>query len=513
MAELDRTINRCLLAGVIGSDLPDWVAEGLRQGVPGVTVFPGPHLAVPGAVARLAAAVRAVDPEALVSLDEEGGDVTRLEYATGSSYPGNLALGEADDIEATRRIAVAMTADLAAAGVNYNLAPSLDVNSDPRNPIIGVRSFGDSPDTVRRHGTAFIQAAQQGGVAVAAKHFPGHGDTVTDPHLALPKVDADAAVLRARELVPFAAAIGDGVASIMIAHALYPALDAEHPATYSTLILRDLLRSELGYQGVALSTAVAIEAGAGPKRAAEAAVETLAAGADLVLLGPAVDAEAYEAIREAIAAAVRSGELSQAALEESAERVERLRRDFAMSDAAGAAGPSGSSTEPDGVRGPETGLAIARQAARIRGDVRPTGPATVIELRSTGNAATGEAHWSLAEPLAALGLTHGVIRIESAGPAPRKADLPAGPLVLVVRDAYRTPWQRELTIQICTERPETILVAVGMPQDTELTQGPAIAVFGAGRANLRAAADLLAGVVVGAGARAAAAPNREVSDA
>jgi beta-N-acetylhexosaminidase len=485
MDELERLINSCMLAGVSGPALPEWLAEGLRAGLAGITIFPGPHLADRGAVAAVAAQARAVDPEALVSLDEEGGDVTRLEYAVGSSYPGNLALGEADDLDLTRRTAAAMAQDLVAAGVNYNLAPSLDVNSDPRNPIIGVRSFGAEAHKVTRHG-----------VAVAAKHFPGHGDTVTDPHLTMPKVEADATTLHRRELAPFAAAAEAGVASLMVAHALYSALDENYPATCSPHILQTLLRAELGYPGVVLSTAVAIEAGHGTERACEAAVATLAAGSDLLLLGPAVTGHIYAAICDAIATALRSGQVSQAALEASQARIARMRQQFRIpADTTGKPGQPGST----GTRQRAAiGLTAARRAVRARGTVALRGPATVVELRPAGNAATGEAYWSLAGSLSSHGLVARTIQITSEADIsalPDFPDLPQGPLVLAVRDAYRTPWQREFALKTCAARPDAILVAVGMPDDAGLSQGPFIAAYGAGFVNLQAASDLLAGAV------------------
>lgn len=473
MSELDSLVRSCMLPGITGSDLPPWV---VAAGFPGVTIFPGDHLDDPAAIARLAAAVREHDADALVSVDEEGGDVTRIEYATGSSYPGNLALGTVDDPALTRRVAAAMARDLAHShGVNFNLAPSLDVNSDPDNPIIGVRSFGTAPERVAVHGVAFIEAMQEAGVAVAAKHFPGHGDTSVDPHQSLPTVTCSDDTFRRRELVPFAAATQ--AASMMVAHVVYQALDASRPATLSPLALRTVLRGELGYQGVVLSTAVAIEAGHGPERAAAAAVGTLAAGSDLILLGPAVDEAMYAKVHAAVAGAVERGDLRQAALEASAERVGRMRRRFALR-AGVAAAP-----------GADVGLAAARRAVRARGRVALPGPATVAEVRAEANSIAGT-RWSLAAALSAYGLVREARRID--GPAASLGQV-EGPLVIAVRDAYRTPWMWEWTRKALAERPDAILVAVGMPDDAALVAEACLCTFGAGRVNLRAAAELLAG--------------------
>ncbi|MET8139676.1 glycoside hydrolase family 3 N-terminal domain-containing protein [Sphaerisporangium sp. NPDC005288] len=480
MNELDHLVRSCMLPGVTGAALPSWVSEGLEAGFPGITVFPGAHLHDPATIGRLAAAAREHRDDALVSLDEEGGDVTRLEYGTGSSYPGNLALGVVDDEDLTGRVAAAMARGLVSNGVNYNLAPSVDVNSDPDNPIIGVRSFGATPERVAPHGAAFIGAMQDAGVAVAAKHFPGHGDTTADPHRSLPTVTCSAATLRLRELVPFAA-VADA-ASLMVAHVVYTALDAGSPATLSPVVLRDVLRAELGYQGVALSTAVAIEAGNGPEAATRAAVATLAAGCDLVLLGPAVDEALYARVHAAVADAVRSGDLPAAALEEASERVSRMRRRFAPRPGAGRHRETAAADAA-------VGMEAARRAVRARGRVGLPGPATVVEVRTEANSVVGGAAWSLADALAAHGLTRRAVRIDGPGAAIGQAD---GPLVIAVRDAYRTPWTREWTQKALAERPDAILVVVGMPDDEALAGEACVCTFGAGRANLRAAAELLA---------------------
>src|SRR5262249_17475804 len=149
-------------------------------------------------------------------IDEEGGDVTRLEVARGSSYPGNGALGAVDDVELTERIAASIGADLAGVGVNIDFAPVADVNANPANPVIGIRSFGSDYPLVSRHVAAFVRGLQGQGVAACAKHFPGHGTTEADSHLELPVMTDDVHP----GLAPFRAAIGAGVASIMTAHIL-----------------------------------------------------------------------------------------------------------------------------------------------------------------------------------------------------------------------------------------------------------------------------------------------------
>jgi len=242
---LARLVDGCLLASFHGPTAPDWVLRRFERGLAGVTLF-GSNIAGRDGLAALSATLRSAAPDVLVSLDEEGGDVTRIDAAAGSPYPGNAALGAIDDVTLTEQIARSIGAELAALGVNLDLAPCVDVNSNPANPVIGVRSFGADPWLVARHSATFVRGLQSSGVAACAKHFPGHGDTSVDSHLDLPRVDADRETLLQRELVPFRVAIEAGVASIMTSHVLLTALDAERPATVSREILIGLLREELG---------------------------------------------------------------------------------------------------------------------------------------------------------------------------------------------------------------------------------------------------------------------------
>ena len=188
--ELRRLALGTLLAAFPGRTAPDWALDLLADGLAGHTLF-GHNIAEPEQVAALTAQLRAARPDVLVAIDEEGGDVTRLAHRTGSPYPGNAALGTVDDQNLTRQVYASIGADLVAAGINFDLAPTIDVNTADDNPIIGTRSFGADPLLVSRHAGAAIAGLQSAGVAPScAKHFPGHGATVADSHLELPTVDA-----------------------------------------------------------------------------------------------------------------------------------------------------------------------------------------------------------------------------------------------------------------------------------------------------------------------------------
>lgn len=482
MGEIDRLVNACLLPGFAGGDVPpEWVHEALQDGLAGIVVY-GFNLVDDGAISRISTSVRETTPDALVGIDEEGGDVTRLDYLQGSAYPGNLALGVVDDVDLTYRVASSIAADLVANGVNYNLAPSVDVNSDPDNPVIGVRSFGSDPARVSAHGVAYIKGMQDAGIATAAKHFPGHGATVADSHLALPTIDADLETFRRRELPPFVAAVEAGATSVMTSHVVFTALDTDEPATMSRRILHRLLREELGYDGVLVTDALDMEGASGRYGIAGAAVRAFIAGADLLLLG-SVDGEEHCArIREGIAQAIRDGQLDVRTLEAAAGRVDKLR-----AWAAPGARPAGKVTD--------IGLFAARRAVLARGDVVLRSAATVVNLSAPANLAVGEAHWSLTEQLEVFDLAAGEITVTELGPSVDDvlSQLPTDPAVLVVRDAYRRPWQRAWAQSFLAARPDAVLVAIGMPDDEQLATGASLCTFGAGAVNLRAGAEMLAG--------------------
>ncbi|WP_461027326.1 glycoside hydrolase family 3 protein, partial [Streptomyces sparsus] len=311
------TVTRDALAvlqpGFTGTTAPPWLLRRLREGLTSVGLF-GRNIESAEQLAALTAELRAVCPDVLVAIDEEGGDVTRLEARTGSSFPGNLALGAIDDPRLTREVARELGRRLAACGVNLNWAPSADVNSNPGNPVIGVRSFGADPELVARHTAAYVEGMQAAGVAACTKHFPGHGDTNVDSHHALPRIDADLVTLGTRELVPFRAAVAAGTKVIMSAHILLPALDPTLPATLSPSALNGLLRAPaeqggLGYEGLIVTDAVEMKAIADTHGIERGTVLALAAGADAICVGGGLaDEDTVLRLRDDLVRAVRDGE-------------------------------------------------------------------------------------------------------------------------------------------------------------------------------------------------------------
>ncbi|GAA2243942.1 sugar hydrolase [Streptomyces ruber] len=487
------TVTRDALAvlqpGFPGTTAPDWLLRRLDEGLASVGLF-GRNVASPGQLAALTARLRAERDDVLVAVDEEGGDVTRLEVRTGSSFPGNHALGAVDDVDLTREVAHELGRRLAECGVNFNWAPSADVNSDPGNPVIGVRSFGADPGLVARHTAAYVSGLQAAGVAACAKHFPGHGDTAVDSHLALPRIDAPRPLLDARELAPFHAGIAAGAKAVMSAHILVPALDPHHPATLSPAVLTGLLREELGYDGLIVTDGMEMQAIAGTYGIERGSVLAIAAGADAICVGGGLaDDETVRRLRDALVAAVRSGELSEERLADAAARVRNLAAWTASAQRS--AGRGGGTSD--------IGLVAARRAlavTRAPGYEPPSAAPFVAAFTPVANIAVGdETPWGVAAELA--GLLPGTETASFTGEGAGAAALAAADgrrVVAVVRDEHRHPWMGAALDTLLAARPDTIVVEMGVPQ------APArgalhLATHGAARVCGRAAAEAVAGAV------------------
>ena len=322
-----RLADGILIPPFPGTTAPRWLLTALEGGLAGVTLFSG-NVADSDQLAELTERLRSVTAEPLIAIDEEGGDVTRIAHRTGSPYPGNAALGAADDPELTRRVYRDIGADLAAAGVNVDLAPSVDVNTALDNPVIGTRAFGAEAELVSRHAAAAIAGLHAVGVAACAKHFPGHGSTREDSHDVLATVPGGLDVLWLRDLPPFKPAIAAGVKGVMTGHLRVPELTGELPATLSHAALTGLLRNQLGFGGVIVTDALemrGIQDARGYRGMPECAVLAVAAGADLLCLGRDQDEQTYLAVRAALARAAANGVLPGDRLEEAAARVGELR--------------------------------------------------------------------------------------------------------------------------------------------------------------------------------------------
>jgi beta-N-acetylhexosaminidase len=429
MTSLHTLALRVQLPAFAGTTLPDDYAELLAEGLGGVCYFGSNTADGLWSVVELSTAIKAANPRAVIAVDEEGGDVTRLHALDGSPVLGPAALGAADDLVLTRDTGRAIGAEMAAVGINLDFGPVADVNSNPDNPVIGTRSFGTAPAPAAAHVAAWVSGLQEAGVAACAKHFPGHGDTAQDSHLELPTVEADLETLFARELVPFAAAVEVGIASVMTSHIVVPALDPELPGTLSAPVL-GLLRDRLGYDGVIVSDALDMAGASAGRGIPEVAVLSLAAGADLLCIGPEKPAALVRETQDAIVAAVRDGRLSRERLEEAVARIDRMLDDLAEP----AAYDVDAAAQLEG----------ARRSVTVEGGELPDlSDAVVVSVATAANIAIGEVPWGL-EPDAhrrpEIVLDGAAVVVEWGWPGPY-----AGPAPRICTRGYSRPGAAAVT--------------------------------------------------------------------
>jgi len=320
MSQLKKIAGQLIMIRLTGTELDAASAHFIRaNSIRAVCLF-RQNMVDHEQLARLTSDLRAVmGPQALIAIDQEGGAVARANWVPAP--PAAMALGAAADADLARRVGAAVARAIKALGFNWNFAPVLDLNNNPRNPVIAERSFGADPQRATGLAMAWMAGSQSEGVACCVKHFPGHGDTHVDSHRDLPTVDKTLAELENFEFAPFRMAAGCAPA-MMTAHIVYPALDPQFPATMSHRILTGLLREQWQYKGVVITDSMDMHAIAHRYGAGQAAVQALAAGADMVTaLG---DAQAQQETIDAIAAAIDSGALPMRAVDERLERLAQL---------------------------------------------------------------------------------------------------------------------------------------------------------------------------------------------
>jgi beta-N-acetylhexosaminidase len=331
--ETVRAAGARVMVGFDGLEASADLKRLLREFHVGSVILFARNVAAPEQVAELVRELQGLaraagqDLPLLVAVDQEGGRVQRLR-APWTEWPPLRALGRSGTEAMARGMGEALAAELRPCGIQLDFAPVVDVDTNPANPVIGDRSFGDDPELVGRLGVAMIRGLQESGVAACAKHFPGHGDTSVDSHLELPVVDHSPARLRDVELRPFRAAVEAGVATVMTAHVLVRELDDRLPATLSPRIVGGLLREELKYPGVVVSDDLEMKAVAKTWRPSDAAVRAAQAGCDLlpVCNTPDLQVEALEGLVRGLEA----GEIRWKDAEDSVARIRALKERFAL---------------------------------------------------------------------------------------------------------------------------------------------------------------------------------------
>ncbi|MEP7003485.1 MAG: glycoside hydrolase family 3 N-terminal domain-containing protein, partial [Chloroflexota bacterium] len=406
-------------------------------------------------------------------VDQEGGSVVRIGY--GAVFPSAMAIGATGDPANAERVARAVALGLRADGIGMNHAPVCDINVEPRNPVIGTRSFGDDPQQVALFVAAWVRGSEGAGVATSAKHFPGHGATSYDTHHTTVDVGADRDVLASRELVPFRSAIAAGAASVMSAHIRYPALDEDSIATLSPRILRDLLRGELGFSGLAITDALDMSGLTQVETPGRVLARAVNAGIDAVMVTTGLERQLQA--QEQLALGVPPARLYEA-----------IGRAAAFRDRYGVAVPD---DQFDDGPGRALALKIARASITAVGPVLPPlgGPLRVVTFAAQRRSPVEE----LADPEARLErLLRERLGPRAAFSADGSAPQGDGPLVVCTSSASFDAAQADRARSLLREG--GILCALRSPYDATLVPAvPALLTYGDVPVSLEALADVLCG--------------------
>ncbi len=486
--------------GFPGSTVEDAPLDALRDFEPAAFILFARNVGTTDDVRALVAALRAIGaPPPLIAVDQEGGRVERLQHGV-AQLPAAMAVGAAGDVPLAERLGRLLGRDLARLGITVDLAPVADLALQPRGTVIATRAYGDDPERVAAIAGAFARGLERGGVAATVKHFPGHGSTADDSHVALPRVDADAPTLRARDLVPFQRVLAAGAASLVLtAHVVLEAFDPDRPATLSPAVLTNLLRGELAYDGVVATDCLEMDAIARGVGTVRGAVLALAAGADLLWISHRLEL-AHQAAA-AIVTAVHGGEIPLARLQEAYARVRSLRERLATRAAY------------DGPLDEHAPLEAARRAVTVlRGEPRlhPEKPVTVISFEGTaadnaalsGGRKRSDETPSLSAALRRRGVKSELMRV----PLEPLADdvdvllehVPAlgdREFVIVTHDAHLHAAQSTAVARILEVAPDALIVSARSPFDA--TSWPRarriICIYGAQTISLEGCADVLTG--------------------
>jgi len=489
-------IGGLLMIGFEGTVPADIPAE-LIAGAAGAILFQR-NLVDPAQARALTDAIRTLQPPAappLIAVDQEGGPVSRL-AEFGTALPSAMALGATGQPTLTRDAYRIIGEELAALGFNTNFAPVADVNDEIENPVIGARSFGDEPARVAKHVAAAIHGLHDAGIAATAKHFPGHGSTRADSHEELPVLEHDIQRLRAVELAPFRAAIDARVDIIMTGHIAFPAVDdSGTAATQSKRLVTDLLRGELGFDGLVCTDDLnmkAVETGS-------AALRALKAGTDLLVVSTTAAARSGLA---ALRSAVDSGELDEAAVEGALARIDRLRRRFTAPAAANLASIGSAAHRA-------AALNIARRAIRVVRDPRRAIPLALSPGKRLLVVNFGAGPKSSARQTSGLSkaLSRGAARVQEqirepdpAGHAYKQllmAATRADAIIAVTRSLARHPLQARAIGDLAMLGKPLVVVAAAEPHDAALAPNDVavIAAYGDDDSTMQAVAEVLLGDV------------------
>ncbi|WP_405132166.1 beta-N-acetylhexosaminidase [Paenibacillus sp. FSL H8-0317] len=330
---LEEKIGQMILAGVQGTTLDDQAKQMITNQKVGGIIFYANNVSTLEGTAKFVKSVKEANQSnpvpIFMSVDQEGGKVSRMPD-TVESIPSSRKVGETKDSALAETMGELLARQVQLAGFNVDFAPVLDVNSNPKNPVIGDRSFGSSAELVSRMGIAEMKGLRSEGIIPVVKHFPGHGDTSVDSHLDLPVVNKTEKQLAKLEWIPFQAAVKEQVEAVMVAHILFPKLDPDHPASLSDVIIGEHLRRKFNYDGVVITDDLSMGAIAKNFKLDQAALATVKAGSDILLVAHSY--ESAKTIFDTLMSAVKSGKITESRIDESVYRILALKQQYKLSD-------------------------------------------------------------------------------------------------------------------------------------------------------------------------------------
>ncbi|WP_244898149.1 beta-N-acetylhexosaminidase [Paenibacillus xylanexedens] len=330
---LEEKIGQMILAGVQGTTLDDQAKQMITNQKVGGIIFYANNVSTLEGTAKFVKSIKEANQSnpvpIFMSVDQEGGKVSRMPE-TVESIPSSRKVGETKDSALAETMGELLARQVQLVGFNVDFAPVLDVNSNPKNPVIGDRSFGSSAELVSRMGIAEMKGLRSEGIIPVVKHFPGHGDTSVDSHLDLPVVNKTEKQLAELEWIPFQAAVKEQVEAVMVAHILFPKLDPDHPASLSDVIIGEHLRGKFKYDGVVITDDLSMGAIAKNFKLDQAALATVKAGSDILLVAHSY--ESAKTIFETLISAVKSGKITESRIDESVYRILTLKQQYKLSD-------------------------------------------------------------------------------------------------------------------------------------------------------------------------------------
>jgi len=497
---LEEKIGQMMVAGFPGLEAPDYILDWLASGRIGGVILFARNVANPDQLLKLTQACHAAAQRPImIAIDQEGGVVARLRDGFSES-PGAMALGAADSVELAEQVSAVLGAEMRALGINWNLAPAIDLTHNIENPSVGERSLGVDPNKVARLAVAQVRGFQKAGVAATAKHFPGKARTPVDPHVALPVIEGPLDDMWDEDLVPFRAVSAAGIASMMITHVQFLALEPTYPSTLSPRIIEGLLRQDIGFTGVASTDCMEMKAVTNAYGPGESAVLAALAGASTILFSHT--REYQEAAYEAVLAAAKSGRLSEEKIDFAVSKVQAMKEQFAI---------TGDQPALDTIESPEH-QAITAHAARAgvvllhdqQGNLPVKGRVALVEFASVLDSLAlesgGQTGFATRMHQALPGL-----QSVSLDPAKQSGELQkqahalaqsADVLIVATRNAHINPAQRVLAQELIAASKRSVLLCLRNPYDAGVLEGAGTQLLTCGdsRPSLQAAVDALLGL-------------------